>query len=173
MLCGKSQTSSRSSLLRKGEKFFRTTPETLMPEFDDDDPRRPADELRRIIRYQRWIVAIVLAQIALWLGFVLLSWVGGQNPGGGLGFPTVLTFFLGAAGGVFAFLTYWSIRGPLAAIIMGLGAIPPCMGILVLMVVNSTATNVLKSNGVRMRFFWGAVESDIPDDDELYDDEGW
>ncbi len=153
--------------------YFEKNP---MPDFDDDHPpRRPADELRRIVRYQRWIVAVVLAQIALWLGFVLLSWVRGDRPEAGLGFPTVLTFILGGVGGIFAFLTYWSIRGPFAAIVMGLGSMPPCMGILVLMVVNSTATNVLKANGVRVRFFWGALESDITDDHELDDeeDEGW
>lgn len=146
-----------------------------MSEFDDDLPRRPAAELRRIARYQRWIVAVVLAQIALWLGFILLSLISGQNPGSGLRFPTILTFFLGGVGGIYAFLTYWSIRGPFAALIMGLGSIPPCMGIFVLMVVNATATGVLKENGVRLWFFWGAMESDILDDHELGDeeDEGW
>lgn len=147
-----------------------------MSEFDTEfAARRPADELRRIVRYQRWIVAIVLAQIALWIGFVLLSWIGGQSPDGKLGFPTILTFILGGAGGIFAFLTYWSLRGPFAAVIMGLGSIPPCMGIFVLMVVNATATSVLKANDVRIRFFWGAIESDIPDDYELLDedDAGW
>src|SRR5262249_42163348 len=124
---------------------------------------------------QRWIVAVVLAQIALWLGFMLLSWVGGQNPRAGLGFPTVLTFILGGVGGIYAFLTYWTIRGPLAAVVMGLGSVPPCMSIFVLMVVNATATNVLKANDVRVRFFWGAMESDIRDDHELLDedDAGW
>jgi len=144
-----------------------------MPDFTDDRPRRPADELRRIVRYQRWVVAILLAQIALWVGYIAIGLVRGAPVVGGLRFPTLLTFILGGVGGIYTFLLYWSIRNPFIAIVMGAGTVVPCIGVLVLLAANTAATSILKDHGVRVGFL-GAFESDIPDDslaDE--DDAGW
>jgi hypothetical protein len=40
-------------------------PMPLRYDFDEDGLRRPADDLRRLVRYQRWVMGVVLAQIAL------------------------------------------------------------------------------------------------------------
>jgi hypothetical protein len=136
---------------------------------DDETPRRPAMELRRIARYQRWVVAVILAEIALWVGFIAISWLRDSPLNDGLRIPIVFSFILGGVGGVFTFLLYWTIRGPLAALLHGLAAVPPALGTLVLLLANTTATTVLKDHGVRVGIF-GAFESDIPDDppdDEL------
>jgi len=144
-----------------------------MPEPEDDAPRRPADQLRRIARYQRWVVALILAQLALWVGYVLLTLFRGDSVGAGLGFPVTLTFILGGAGGIYTFLLYWTVRGPFAAVVMGLGAVPPCLGLLVLVAANAAATAVLKANGVPVLMFGGAIESDIDDEPDDEDDADW
>ena len=143
-----------------------------MSEFDDS-PRFAAGELRRIARYQRWVIAVVLAQVALWVGYVLLSWARGDDPVAGLGFPVRLTIALGALGGIFTFLLYWTLRGPFAAVVMGLGALPPCMGLFVLVLTSATATAALKTNGVPVGLF--GVDPHAIDNRRLYDDEdaGW
>jgi hypothetical protein len=140
----------------------------------DDAPRRAADELRRIARYQRWVIAIMLAQAALWVGYLLLSYARGENPREGLGLPVRLTFILGGVGGIFTFLLYWTLRGPFLALVMGLAAVPPCFGMLVMVVASAKATEVLKQNGVRVAWLFGAFDGDIHDYEELdTDDAGW
>jgi hypothetical protein len=145
-----------------------------MPEPEDGAPRRTADELRRIARYQRWIIGIMLAQLALWVGYILIAAARGADVHAGLRLPTIITFALGGVGGIYTFLLYWTIRGPFAAVVMGLGAVPPCIGLLVLLTVNGAATAVLRANGVRVWLLGGAIEGDIPDweggDEE---EEGW
>lgn len=144
-------------------------------DFDRPDAERAPDSLRRIVRYQRWLIAVVLAQLALWGGYVVLGLLGRGNFGGGVGFPVVLTFILGAVGGIFVFLLSWELRGTFAAVVFGLGTVVPCMGLFVLMLVNGYATNELKKNGVRVGVF-GATLADIDDRPPLYsddDDAGW
>jgi hypothetical protein len=145
-----------------------------MPEYDDDEaPRRPADDLRRVVRYQRWVMGVVLAQIALWLGYLLLSIVRGDSIGDGLGFPVTVTVILGCVGGIFAFLIYCTVRNPFTAIIMGAACIPPFLGVLALTVVNGVATRALESDGILVGIF-GADADAIEDVPGLYDeDAGW
>jgi hypothetical protein len=144
-----------------------------MPEFDDDAPRRPPEELRRIARYQRWVVATILAQLALWAGYVVLALFSGAHLANGLRFPVIVSFVLGAVGGIYAFLIYWTARGPFVAVVMGLGSLPPCLGLLVLAVVHGTATTVLRANGVPVGVFGADVDAIA--DSGAYDDEdaGW
>jgi hypothetical protein len=144
-----------------------------MSEFDDEAPRRPADDLRRLARYQRWIVGTFLAQLALWLGYLLLSLVRGEALRDGMGFPLFLTVALGCAGGVFAFLIYCTVRNPVVGFVMGAACIPPFLGVLALVVVNGVATRALQSDGVRVGMF-GADADAIEDVPGLYDeDAGW
>ena len=106
----------------------------------DDPPRRPAAELRRIIRYQRWVMAVLLAELALWIGYLVIGFVRGAPIAVGLRFPTVLSIILGGVGGIYTFLLYWTVRGPFMAIIMGVAALPPALGAIVLLIANGLAT---------------------------------
>ncbi len=65
---------------------------------DDENPRRPADELRRIARYQRWLIAVLLAQLLLWVVYVVLSARHGFGDDG-FRFTGILTVILGCVGG--------------------------------------------------------------------------
>ncbi len=143
-----------------------------------DEPDRPgaersADALRRIVRYQRWLIAVVLAQLALWLGFIALAFLGnGRTPA--MPFPVVLTFILGGVGGVFVFLLSWELRGPFAAVVFGLATFVPCMGLVVLTLVNGYASTELRKHGVKVGLF-GASLAAVDERPSLYDDEdaGW
>ena len=144
-------------------------------DFDRPGSERSADSLRRIVRYQRWLIAVVLAQLALWGGYTALGALSGGDFAGGMNFAVVLTFILGGVGGIFVFLLSWELRGAFAAVVLGLGTVVPCMGLIVLMLVNGYATNELKKNGVRVGVF-GATLADIDDRPSLYgddDDAGW
>jgi hypothetical protein len=144
-----------------------------MPTPDEEDsPKRPVDQLQRVARYQRWIIASVLAQVGLWLGFLLISLRGSQGYGDFGQFAMALTIILGCVGGIYSFLIYWSIRDPFWAAVMGLASIPPGMGLFTLAVVNGTATRTLTTNGVEVGIF-GANASDIKEDRWIYEDEDW
>jgi hypothetical protein len=142
-------------------------------DFDRPGHERSADELRRVARYQRWLIAVVLAQLVLWLGYVALMVLGGELEDE-LRLPMVLTFILGAVGAVFVFLTSWELRGALVAAVFALTTFVPCMGLLVIVLVNGYATAELRKNGVRVGFF-GANPGEIRDRPSYDDDDeaGW
>ncbi|VTT98284.1 unnamed protein product [Gemmataceae bacterium] len=158
-----------------------------MPESDDDAPRLPADVLKRVAHYQRWVIACVLSQLTMWLGILVLSILNG----GWVDFevPVALSFVVDLAGAAFAFLIYWVVRSPVWAVGAGLGVIAlvlavlaldlwlvaPVVGLLLLTVANGVATRALGRNGVRVGFF-GADLNEIADDGFGADDDedaGW
>ena len=136
-------------------------------------PRRPADDLRRLARYQRWIVGLTLAQVTLWLACLLIVILRGVQSDVAFRFPLAVTVTLGCVGGVFAFLIYCTIRNPVVAIVMGAACIPPLLGVLALVVVNGAAARELKADGVPVGMF-GADADAIEDVPGLYDEQdGW
>jgi hypothetical protein len=143
-------------------------------EYDRPGGGRPADQLRRIARYQRWLIAVVLGQLVLWLAFIVLMALDPNDVGDAIAFPMVLTLILGGVGAVFVFLTAWELRGAFAALVFGLATFVPCMGLLVITLVNGYATAELKKHGLRVGLF-GASAADVEDRRSLYDDEdaGW
>lgn len=144
-------------------------------EFDRPGAERSADGLKRIVRYQRWLIAVVLAQLALWLGFIALTVLGGGRwSESAMSFPVVLTFILGGVGGIFVFLLSWELRGAFGAVVFGLATVVPCMGLIVLTLVNGYASAELKKHGVKVGVF-GASLADIDERPDPYDDEdaGW
>jgi hypothetical protein len=154
-----------------------------MPAFDDEHgwaPERPADELLRIARYQRWLVAVVLAQLVLWAGFIALMVLGSREPDGGragaaVRFPIMLTLILGGVGGIYVFLLCWELRrGGFVALMLGAATVVPVLGLLVLTLVNGYATTELRKHGIPVGAF-GASPTDITNRPSPYDDEdaGW
>ncbi|MCE9566124.1 MAG: hypothetical protein K8U57_29230 [Planctomycetes bacterium] len=162
-----------------------------MPDFDEDNPRLPVEELKRIAGYQRWVIACVLAQVTMWLGILVMNVADGDLVE--LDIPVLVTCLLGGVGGIFAFLIYQAIRDPLWAGVMGLAVIVPAVGVfllpslswltvllpvmslLALTVVTSATTQVLNRNGVKIGLF-GADLNEIKESFEYEDDgedPGW
>lgn len=155
-----------------------TSPMSRDDEFNQPFSRpgeRDAGGLRRIVRYQRWLIAVVLAQLALWLGFLVLTGLGRDVGRGAMQFPVALTLILGAVGAVFVFLIMWELQGVVAAAGFGLATLFPCIGLLVITLANGYATTELKKYGVRVGLF-GASTEDVEDRPSPYDvdeDAGW
>lgn len=145
-----------------------------MSAFDDEPDERPPDALKRIVRYQRWLIAVVLAQLALWGGFIAIMALSGGR-GTTVGFPVALTFLLGAVGGIFVFLLSWELRGPFTAVVFGLATVIPCMGLIILTLVNGYATTELRKHSIPVGLF-GASLTAVDERPSPYaedEDEGW
>ena len=141
--------------------------------FDDESERSP-DALRRVVRYQRWLIAVVLAQLALWGGFIAIM-VLSNGRRMSVEFPVVLTFILGTVGGIFVFLLSCELRGPFAAVMFGLATVVPCLGLLILTMVNGYATTELRKHGIPVGVFGASLAAIDDRPSSLYDDEdaGW
>lgn len=148
--------------------------------FDDesdhpfDRPEYDPERLRRLARYQRWLIAVVLAQLVVWFGFVVVLISSRNLDGGAIRVPIVLTFVLNVVGAIHVFLASWELRGAVAAVGFGLATLFPFLGLLIITMVNGQATTELKKHGVYVGIF-GASAADIVDRPSPYDDEdaGW
>jgi len=104
------------------------------------------EDVRAVATYQKGvIVCILLYIVALIVQFAL---------------PVQYRPFLAAgallvvlAGGIFAFLLTIRVYGLGLGILLGLLTIVPCVGLLVLLMVNGKATNVLRQNGYTVGLF--------------------
>ena len=144
-----------------------------MTDFDEDTPRLPVADLKRLAGYQRWVIACVLAQITMWLGILVMSIVDGGWIDTDV--PKFLTWIFGIGGGIYAFLIYWTLRNPFFALVMGLASVIPFLGLLTLTVVNGAASRILNRNGVQVGLF-GADLNEIQErafEFEDGDDPGW
>ncbi|HEY1188949.1 MAG TPA: hypothetical protein VGE74_14940 [Gemmata sp.] len=146
-----------------------------MAAFDDEfgPPERSVGALKRIATYQRWLIAVVLAQLALWGGFIALTFAN-EGRGSGVKFPVLFTFILGGFGGIYVFLLSWELKGPFAALVFAPATVFPCLGLLILTLVSGYASAELKRHGVRVGVF-GASPASIDERPSLYDDDdaGW
>ena len=142
-------------------------------EFDEPDAEPSAEWVARIARYQRWLIGVVLAQLVLWCGFIALLVIGGGR-GPGINLPLALTVILGCVGGIFVFLLSWELRGTFAALVFGAATVVPCLGLIVLTLVNGYATNELRNHGKTVGVF-GAKAARVGHRPSLYDadDAGW
>lgn len=135
------------------------------------EDRRPPAELQRLARYQRWVIAIVVTQLALWLGWVVLN---GPSPMDlDTGFALTLTVVLGVGGAAYTFLLYWTIRDPLTAAVMALASVPPFLGLLTLTVANGAVTRVLRENGVEVGLFGAGRDAIEPEFAWIDEDADW
>ena len=111
------------------------------------------EDLRTTAKHQKAIIICILIQI---VAFVVQIGAPPQVR------PLLSLLFLGIGlvGTVFVFLLAMKIYSTGMGIFLGILSIIPCIGLLVLLVVNSKATGVLKENGVTVGLL-GAKMSDI------------
>jgi hypothetical protein len=139
--------------------------------------RAKRERLKRVAGAQRWVIAAVLAQVALWgCWFVLTAF--GKTRGGPDGMYGI-SFVIGLGGAVCVFRLAHEVRGALGGYLYGIAAIVPIAGLIVTLLVNGYASDELKTHGLTPGFFgvsdaaidncrW--VELDAVDD---FEDEGW
>jgi hypothetical protein len=144
-----------------------------MTELDDAGPRTSTDQLRRVARYHRWVIAAALAQVTLWVVCLVLVALGYTDFSPRLHFPVVLTVALGGVGGVYTFLVYWTLRKPVLAVVMGLASVPPLLGLFSLLAVNGTATRTLAADGVEVGLFGADLDATEHTPGLTDEDGGW
>jgi hypothetical protein len=110
------------------------------------------EDLRTIARFQKGILVCILiyliaviAQFALPPELRIFMAVG------------VMVFAL--AGAVFVFLLAIKVYGVGLGILLGVLSMAPCLGLIVLFLVNGKATNVLRQNGIKVGLMGANISS--------------
>jgi hypothetical protein len=127
-------------------------------EFDRPAGERSSEELKRIVRYQRWLIGLVLAQLALWMWWGVL-----EVAGAGRGPHDAARLLLGAvvlAAGAFVFMLECTLNGVAAGLFGGLLALIPGLGLLFQVMANQAATTDLKKHGLTVGTF-GASPAEV------------
>jgi hypothetical protein len=130
-------------------------------DYDVDDARRQRKRktldratLRSIALFQKGILVAILVYLAVFVAqFFIppqLRWILGL----GLALPTMLVAV------VFVFLLATKVYSPVTGVLLALLTFIPCIGLIVLLIINSKATAVLQLNGISVGFL-GASLSDI------------
>jgi hypothetical protein len=138
-------------------------------EDDDDRPRRSRDvrasrmsiaDLRGVATSQKAIIWCILGNLAtLPLRFVLNELPPTLQLAGFIG---LIVFYLavGITATVFVFLLAVKVYSTGTGVALGILTLLPCIGLIVLLIINSKATGILQRNGVRVGLL-GANMSDL------------
>ena len=111
------------------------------------------EDVRKVAKYQRAIMFCILMNIGALICQIAMP----QE----LKFlPAIAFLIFGIANTVFVFLLATKVYGTVIGIFLGLFAIFPCIGLLVLLAVNAKATKILTQNGIKVGFL-GANPADI------------
>ena len=112
--------------------------------------------IREIASRQRVIILCILGGILLYLG--MLAGQRALPPGVILGMA-FLIFCANITGTVFVFLLATKLYGTGVGILMGILTLIPCLGLIMLLIVNAKATAILKQNGIKV----GLLGATLPD----------
>lgn len=135
------------------------------------------ERLKRLAGGQRWVIAAVLAQVALWGCWFVLTAFGKTRGGPEQVYP--LSFVIGLGGAVCVFRLAHETRGALGGYLYGIAAVVPVIGLIVTLLVNSYASEELKKHGLTPGFFGvndaqiDAVRTSEFDAADDFEDEGW
>ena len=112
--------------------------------------------IREIASRQKVIILCILACILIVLGLV----VGQSTLPPVVLLVLVLAYYVaGITGTVFVFLLATKIYGTGVGLLLGILTLIPCIGLIVLLIVNAKATTILKQNGLKV----GLLGATLPD----------
>ncbi len=110
------------------------------------------EDLRSVARYQKGIIVCILIYLIAFFGQFAV--------------PQELRIILGIGilcvgltSTVLVFLLAIKTHGTGQGILLGILCLVPCVGLLVLLIINSKATNVLKQNGIKVGLLGADVKS--------------
>jgi hypothetical protein len=126
---------------------------------------RPDAELVAIGRHQKWLIRIILLHVLVAVGGIAVPVLSGWPGRATDALPVVLVVgavgvVLGIAALVLVYLLASKLYGPEVAVLVGLSQLIPCVGLVVLLVVNARATAELRRNGLRVGLL-GARRADL------------
>jgi hypothetical protein len=139
----------------------------------------PMSDLRSIAFYQKALILCIMAMMIIYFGAIAAQVMAGHNqnrpPPALIAMQVgiaVAMFATAIASTVFVFLLATKTYNVGVGILLGILTLIPCIGLIVLLIINSQATSILRSNGVRVGFI-GASKNDLDDleDAEKDDDE--
>lgn len=110
------------------------------------------EDLRSVAVYQKGILICILVYLVAVFGQFALP------PSG----RTIVAFGVMAVGltaAVFTFLLAMKTHGTGPGILLGILCLIPCIGLIVLLIINSKATNVLKQNGIKVGLLGADINS--------------
>ena len=111
-------------------------------------PGSGSEELRQIAVYQRGVIFCILIQFLAYIGCVAFH---GNPILAGVAGLVVIGAVIG--GVVFAVLLAVRVYSAGAGIAMGMSALIPCLGLVMLLIINQAATKKLTDNGIKVGFF--------------------
>ena len=110
------------------------------------------EDLKSVARYQKGVIVCILIYLLAVFGQFALP----PEATIILGIGVLL---VGLTGAVFAFLLAIKTHGMGQGILLGILCLVPCVGLLVLLVINSKATSVLKQNGIKVGLLGADLKS--------------
>jgi hypothetical protein len=113
-------------------------------------PGQDREHLRRIARYQRWIMIVMVAFIALYIVALAFRGQGGTPVQLGLFTAWLLNVSFGF---VSIFLLAKEVFGTGLAVVCGILICFPCVQLITLLVINNKAVTILRQGGVKIGFF--------------------
>ena len=117
--------------------------------------RPQRNDLRDIARRQRAIMLCILAEIVLIICYVVL-------PDPLKLFARIAIFAAQITAMVFVFMLAIAIYNTGVGIVLGILTLIPLIGLIVLLIVNGKATNILRQHGIKVGLM-GADMSQVPD----------
>ncbi len=111
------------------------------------------EDLRSVAKYQKGILVCILIYVIAMIGQFAIPVEARAILGLGI-------LVVGLVGTVFVFLLAIKVYNTVVGVLLGILTLVPCIGLIVLLVVNGKATAVLKQNGIKVGFL-GANPSQI------------
>jgi predicted RNA-binding Zn-ribbon protein involved in translation (DUF1610 family) len=111
-------------------------------------------KLKSIASAQRNLMICILLQIVLYIALVIFGRSKNPDPATSILMLCVAAAMLGAviAGAVYACMLAIKIHNTAVGVILGILTLVPCLGLLVLLTINSSATRILRDNGHHVGF---------------------
>ena len=132
-----------------------------------------ASDLKQVAWSQKVLIVCLLGHLALWL-WCIASMIGGRDANGEqtdlFSLVLILSVLWGIFSGVFNCLVEVKLSGAVVGVLVAILSAFPCLGLFLILIVNTRATSALQANGVRVGFL-GARISDIADLPDEFDDE--
>lgn len=101
------------------------------------------DDLRSVAKSQKGVIVCILIYVIALIG--QFAFPPEARPFIGIG-----VLFVGLTGAVFVFMLAMKVYGTGLGIVLGILSLIPCIGLIVLLIVNVTATGILKQNGIKV-----------------------
>jgi hypothetical protein len=121
--------------------------------------RGTREELLNVAKYQRLVIACLGIQILVGVGGVLLV---DQLPPAATVAYYIFVLLLQLVGMVLVFLLAINVYSVGVGIVLGILALFPCIGLVVLLIINGKATSILRNNNIKVGFL-GANMSQLDD----------